>query len=222
MQFLVLATDYDGTLAADGQVSPSTLAALKRWKESARKLVMVTGRCLNDLLNAFPHLDLFEAVVAENGALLYFPATQEEQVLGDRPPAAFVAQLQTQNVKPLSIGKVIVATWEPYEEAVRQTIHDQGLALQIIFNKGAVMVLPAGINKATGLSAALSKLSLSRHNTVAIGDAENDRAFLEFSGYAVAVANALPSLKEKVDWVTEGSRGDGVVELIDRLLDTDP
>ena len=38
------------------------------------------------------------------------------------------------------------------------------------------MVLPSGVNKATGLSAALVELGLSRHNVVAVGDAENDHA----------------------------------------------
>ena len=48
-------------------------------------------------------------------------------------------------------GRCIVATWEPHERHVLETIRDLGLELQVIFNKGAVMVLPSGINKATGL-----------------------------------------------------------------------
>ena len=58
------------------------------------------------------------------------------------------------------------------------TIRDLGLELQVIFNKGAVMVLPAGVNKASGLAAALADLGLSPHNVVGVGDAENDHAFL--------------------------------------------
>ena len=62
----------------------------------------------------------------------------------------------------MSTGRVIVATWEPHETIVLETIRDLGLELQVIFNKGAVMVLPAGVNKATGLAAALEQLGLSR------------------------------------------------------------
>jgi len=50
------------------------------------------------------------------------------------------------------------------------------------------MVLPAGINKASGLPAALARLRLSPLNVVGIGDAENDTAFLQACGCAVAVA----------------------------------
>jgi hypothetical protein len=82
-------------------------------------------------------------------------------------------------------------------------------------------VLPTGVNKATGLQAALVRLGLSPHNVVAAGDAENDHAFLSVCGCAVAVANALPAIKENADLVTAGARGDGIVELVDRLLDSD-
>ena len=63
-----------------------------------------------------------------------------------------------------------------------------------MFNKDAVMVLPAGVNKATGLDYALRKLGLSFHETVGIGDAENDHAFLQRCECAVAVSNAVPSI----------------------------
>lgn len=166
-------------------------------------------------------MDWFDCVVAENGALLYFPATREKQLLGDRPPDAFIQALQAHNVEPLGIGNVIVSTWEPHETTVLETIRDLGLELQVIFNKGAVMVLPSGINKAAGLNAALARMELSPHNVVAVGDAENDHAFLEVCECSVAVANALPMLKERADWVTQDSRGAGVVELIDQLVDSD-
>ncbi|MGI0485782.1 HAD-IIB family hydrolase [Pantanalinema rosaneae CENA516] len=221
MRFLALAADYDGTLATNGQVNATTLAALKRLRESGRKLLLVSGRHLDDLNTVFPQLDLFDCVVVENGALLYIPATKEERILGDPPPAAFIQTLQEQNVQPLGVGRVIVSTWEPHETTVLQAIRDLGLELQIIFNKGAVMVLPSGINKASGLRAALTQLDLSPHNAVAIGDAENDHAMLDLCECSVAVANALPVVKDNVDWVTQGSRGDGVVELIDRLLTSD-
>ncbi|MEH2392906.1 MAG: HAD-IIB family hydrolase [Nostoc sp.] len=104
---------------------------------------------------------------------------------------------------------------------VLETIRQMGLELQVILDKGAVMVLPTGINKATGLAAALDEIQLSPQNTVGIGDAENDHDFLNFCGYSVAVANTLPTLKERVDFVTNNSREDGVIELIEKLITSD-
>lgn len=221
MYFLALATDYDGTLAHGGVVDAATEQALHRFKETGRRLILVTGRELEDLKHVCRRLDVFDLVVAENGALLYDPADGSERLLAEPPPPIFVQRLEERRVEPLSKGRVIVATWEPAEQAVLEAIRDLGLELQIIFNKGAVMVLPPGINKATGLTAALEELGLSPHNVVAVGDAENDHAFMSASGCSAAVANALPMLKAHADIVLEGAHGAGVVELIERIVEDD-
>jgi hydroxymethylpyrimidine pyrophosphatase-like HAD family hydrolase len=219
--FMALATDYDGTLADDGAVGARTIAALERVRASGRKLILVTGRELPDLQSVFSRLDLFDRVIAENGALLYRPASGEAVALAPPPPDAFIARLAERKVTPLSRGRVIVATRVPHDEDVLAAVRDLGLELQIIFNKGAVMVLPPGVNKATGIAAAAKELGLALRNIVAIGDAENDHAFLAACGCGVAVANALDMLKDEADWVTPNVRGDGVVDLADRLLASD-
>jgi HAD superfamily hydrolase (TIGR01484 family) len=221
MRYLALCCDYDGTIAHHGRVDEPTLAALKRLRESGRKLLLVTGRELDELQTVFPHLDLFARVVAENGALIYRPETREERLLDEAPPQTFVDKLIERGVGPISVGRIIVATWEPHEKTVLETIRDCGLELQVIFNKGAVMVLPAGINKATGLRAALAELNLSPHNAVGVGDAENDHAFLNVCECSVAVANALQAVKDKADIVTFAHHGAGVTELIDEMLADD-
>ncbi|HVW69367.1 MAG TPA: HAD family hydrolase, partial [Steroidobacteraceae bacterium] len=221
MRFLALCTDYDGTLATGGRLLPDTVSALERLRASGRRLVLVTGRELDDLQQVCSRLDLFDFVVAENGALLYEPPTGEETPLAARPPESFVRALTARGVGPISVGRVIVATWEPHEAAVLAVIKDLGLELQVIFNKGAVMILPAGVNKATGLAHALEKMELSPRNTVGIGDAENDHALLAYCECSAAVANALPTLKEAADIVTAGDHGAGVVELIDEMLRDD-
>lgn len=220
MRYHALATDYDGTITLHGRVDDDTLAALERLRASRRKLILVTGRQLDDLATVFDRFELFDRIVAENGALLYCPATREERVLGEAPPPQFAERLREAGV-PVATGRVIVATWEPHETTVLEAIRDIGLEHQIIFNKGAVMVLPPGVNKSSGLQAALHELGLSAHNAVAVGDAENDLALMNACEFAVAVANALPSVKEQVDWTTQRDHGAGVAELIDRLLADD-
>ena len=220
MFFVALATDYDGTLASQGRVDPATLEALQKLRASGRKLVLVTGRNLAELAEVFEQTDVFDLIVAENGALLFDPAKREEVALCPPPPASLVDRLREIGVEPLTVGRSIVSTWEPNEAAVLQAIRDLQLEHHIIFNKGAVMVLPGGINKASGLEAALGQLGLSAHNVVGIGDAENDQAFLGACGCAVAVANALPTVKQKADLVVD-DHGRGVIELAGMLMDDD-
>src|SRR5262245_25569754 len=191
MRYLALACDYDGTLATKGIVDGATLAALGRLRATHRKLVMVTGRELEDLAQVFPHIQLFDRVVAENGGVLYDPGTGEVLPLAGPPPSAFVRELERRRVEPLSVGRVIVATWKPHHETVSEIIRDMRLDLHVILNKGAVMVLPVDVDKATGLRHALDALGLTMHETVGVGDAENDRIFLAACGCGVAVAHAL-------------------------------
>src|SRR4051812_23441377 len=114
MRYFALASDYDGTLAHHGKVDEPTLAALRRFKASGRKFILVTGRELPELLQIFPQADVCDMIVAENGALLYRPSSRQETVLANPPPPSYVEFLRSRSVHPLSIGRVIVATFEPH------------------------------------------------------------------------------------------------------------
>jgi hydroxymethylpyrimidine pyrophosphatase-like HAD family hydrolase len=221
MAYSALATDYDGTLARDGLVDDATWASVERLKASGRKIILVTGRELEELLRFCPRIDLFDLVVVENGALLYRPSNRTETPLCSRPPDSFVESLRRKGVGPISVGRVIVATWEPHRWTVDETIREHGLDLRVIPNKAALMILPTGIDKASGLIAAMNELGLTLEETIGVGDAENDLAMLEACGYAVAVSNALPAVKERADFVTNGDRGNGVAELIGRIIEGD-
>ena len=203
------------------KVTAETLAALRAVLATGRRLVLVTGRDLDELMSVHPDLTIFERVVAENGALLYRPATKERRPLAEPPPPLFLAALRQRGVAPLSVGEVIVATREPHEKAVLDTIRELGLELQVIFNKGAVMVLPAGVNKATGLMAALEELKISPHNVVGVGDAENDHSFLKLCERSAAVGGALPAVRDTADLSLRGEAGAGVEELAAELIATD-
>ena len=221
MRYLAFATDYDGTLAHHGVVDGETVDALRQLKSSGRKLILVTGRQMDDLARVFPELPVFDLVVGENGALIYRPKSRQVRRLADPPPSGFVDELRRRGVEPLAVGQVVVATEQPNERVAIDVIRELGLELQVIFNKGSVMVLPASVNKASGLQAALEEFSLSPHNVVGIGDAENDHAFLSVCECGIAVANALDALKQHADHVTEGRASAGVREVIEALISND-
>ncbi|HEV2962441.1 MAG TPA: HAD family hydrolase [Candidatus Angelobacter sp.] len=215
---LALASDYDETLACEGRVDPPTWKALSQFKASGRKLILVTGRELDDLLRVCSGLEIFDAVVVENGAVLYLPSQRRSISLAGSPPASFVEILRQRGVHPLSVGRSIVATVRSQYEPVAQTIRELGLDMQVVFNRASVMALPSATNKRTGLQAALQELRLPANRIVGIGDAENDEAFLGICGLYAVVANALPPLKEAADIVTRHECGPGVVEIIEKIM----
>ncbi|MBI2761794.1 MAG: HAD hydrolase family protein [Chloroflexi bacterium] len=219
MHIQALAVDYDGTIARHGKVAEETRAALESLRGS-RRVLLVTGRRLEDLRTVMPELTLFDRVVAENGAMVYDPRTQEVTLLGEEPPAALLSRLAERGV-PFATGHIIVATHVPHDVEVLRAIRDLGLEWQLIYNKGEVMLLPAGITKATGLEVALAQIGLSAHNTAGVGDAENDHNFLRICEVAAAVANALPAIKERADIVLRRANGRGVAEFIERHVAND-
>lgn len=221
MRYTTLACDFDGTIAENGQVNDDVLAALGRVRDSGRNLVLVTGRMLDEVISIFSDIDLFNRVVAEDGGVLYNPESGEVRLLADPPPEGLIRDLEERGVTPLSYGKVILATWHPNEIAVLEAVQTSGLEHQIIFNRGALMIVPSGVSKASGLRAALREQGYSPRSTIGVGDAENDHAFLRECEFAVAVNDAVPMLKREVDWVTNGVGGDGVVELVDQVLNDD-
>jgi len=221
MRFAALATDYDGTIARDGSVDPKTREALERFKTTGRRLILVTGRELPSLDRIFSPMSLFDRIVAENGALLYDPASTSERMLAPPWPSAFVEFLRRRNVAPLSLGRCIVATSRSNQAIVLDAIRELGLELQTIFNLTSVMVLPVGVNKGTGLRAALREIGVSPVNVVGVGDAENDHDLLRACGCAAAVANALSSVKEIADVHLDGDDGAGVIQLLDKICRDD-
>ncbi|MGZ8939356.1 MAG: HAD family hydrolase [Limisphaerales bacterium] len=222
MKYQLLATDYDGTLAHHGSVDAPTIEALQKFKSSGRKVILVTGREMPDLLSVFPEPAIFDLIVAENGALLHWPLTKKEKPLATAPPKQFADILRQRAVNMLSVGRVIVATLDPYEKTVRDVIAELNLDVEIIPNKGSLMILPRGVDKGLGLAAALKELNIRASAAVAIGDAENDHSLLRGSGFSAAVANALPELKAEASWVAPSGHGAGVRELIAHILEIDP
>lgn len=220
MQYLAIATDYDGTLATEGAVDTPTLAALRRYREAGGQLLLVTGRALTDLQQVFPHLLLFESVIAENGAVYFDPASQQIQLLGEPFPAAFPTTLIQRQVAPLHQSQVMISTLDTHSDTVQQVIQDLSLAARVILNKGAMMILPQGVDKGTGVRFALRQMGIPVDQAIGIGDAENDRDLLLSCGLAVAVENALEDLKAIADRVTTQPRGAGVQELIDWILNS--
>lgn len=217
MRFVALAIDYDGTLATDERVHRSTIRALKRARRAGVRLIVMTGSTVPEFVHAFSDPTLFDRVVAENGAVLYAPARGRARTLGASPPPVLLERLKRHSI-PVSVGRVVISTQKAHERALTTALDELQLDWQIISNRETLMILPTPVTKATGLLAALAELGIAATAAIAVGDAENDEPCLEEAGLGVAVANALPRVKAVANIVTTGREGDGVREVIDRLL----
>lgn len=217
MHLNILALDLDGTLAEEGRLSAATWDALRLAKKAGLKLILATGRRLEVLPEIGPFDHLFEAIIAENGAAIYFPRNDKVILPFGHLATEVVEQLEAAEM-PLERGMAIAATWVPHDKTVLEILAETAYAATVEYNKGAVMVLPPGATKGTGLIIALKELGYSAKNMLACGDAENDRSMFNVAEMAVAVANATNPIKSLADTVLTRPNGQGVQYLIQQLI----
>ncbi len=218
MHLKVLAFDLDGTIAEDGVVAAETWRVLRRAQRAGRALLLVTGRALDTFTAEGPFAEVFEAIVAENGAAVFFPRNDSVVLPFGHLDADVRQRLEALRI-PLERGMAIASTWVPHDEAVLQVLRETGGGATVEYNKGAVMMLPPGATKGTGLQTALQELGYSARNVLACGDAENDRSLFEVAEMAVAVANATPAIQKVADAVLPHPDGEGVRRLVLDLLE---
>lgn len=217
MYLKVLACDLDNTLAENGIIADDTWLALKKARKAGFTLILVTGRKLDSFAAGGPFAEYFEAIVAEDGAAIYYPRNDTVSLPFGHLSPDLIRRLSDLNI-PLDRGIAIAATWVPHDEIILEILRDMGGGATVEYNRGAVMILPPGATKGTGLSMALQELGFSTRNVIACGDAENDRSLFELAELSVAVANAVPEIKKLADIDLTEKNGEGVRNLIDNLV----
>ena len=212
MKLRALALDYDGTIAQDGVLNPNVRAAIGEARSHGLTVVLVTGRVLSDLKRVAGEVDFVDAVVAENGAVLAFPNGYSRQI-GQCPSAELLEELRRRGIG-FSMGQCVLEADALSAPQILSVIRDLRLPLVLMFNRSRLMVLPQGVSKSVGLRRALTVLHLSPHNTIAIGDAENDHDLLAACELGVAVGWGSPALCNIADQVLRGDGPDVVAGFI--------
>lgn len=216
MKFAALALDYDGTIAADGVLDPTVRQAIGEVRKRGIVVLLATGRRLVDLHSVGGDLSCFDAIVGENGAVIEFPASRRHIVIGHRPKPAFVEELQRRRI-PFVAGECVLEADAQWAGPILEVIRSLEQPLILAFNRGRLMILPQAIGKSTGLRHALYSLRISIHNTIGVGDAENDHDLLDVCEVGVAVAWGSGALRAVADEVIEGSGPSAVADYIRRV-----
>lgn len=216
MKFLVLALDFDGTIARNDVLDPGVRSAIAELRGRGIVVILVTGRILEDLRRVTGGLHFVDAVVAENGAVIEFPDTGYSTTLAQPPPADMLNELRNQGI-PYAAGRSVIEADGSQASRILAVLQRLEVPVVLAFNRGRVMVLPQAVSKATGLREALTILRLSAHNAVAIGDAENDHELLRVCEVGVAVAWGSDALKRAADYVLPGDGPPAVATYIHAL-----
>ena len=216
----VIACDFDGTGATNGHPAPELYAALGAARAQGIVSLLVTGRVLEEVQRACEDLSPFDAVIAENGAVVNLCGLGRTIQIGRPPSEHFLGELRAEGV-PFHTGAVVVGTWEQHANKLLELIRRFGVDGQLIFNRAALMMLPSGINKAVGVQRALDELGRSARNMIAFGDAENDIPLLLEAEVGVAARGAVPAVLSVADDSISQPGGAGVALYIRKIIERD-
>ncbi len=208
----VMAFDFDGTLAVNGDVPPELESALARCRDSGHVLFLVTGRRYETVQLGYLG-SLFAGIVWENGAVLTHTASGETYLPFGQLDARLLKAIEEAGI-PFERGLAIAATWTPHDQALWHILSSHGGSTSVEYNKGAVMVLPPGATKGSGLERLLALCGLSPRNLAAFGDAENDLSMMTLAEVSVAVGDAVPAVIETADVHATAPGPQGVLEIL--------
>ncbi len=215
MKFGVLALDYDGTIARDGVLDAEVRKAIAEVRSRGIAVLIVTGRILSELEQVAGDLHFVDGVVAENGAVLWFP-NGHSRLVSSSSSLPLLQELSRRGMQ-FKAGQCVVELDAAAAPQVLSVIRDLELPLVLLFNRGRLMVLPQAVSKGMGLREALATLRLSVHNALAIGDAENDHDLLATCELGVAVSWGSQILQKVADEVLQGDGPTAVAGYIRRV-----
>lgn len=124
--------------------------------------------------------------------------------------------LYTGAFKPAKITAMIHSNGSDLPLILREL--DRYPSFSTTYSPDCFEVTPQGVTKGNGLLKLCKITGIDREDTVAFGDSVNDASALQAAGFAVAVENAVPELKEIADAVTSTNDQDGVAKFVDRMI----
>lgn len=217
MRYRVFITDFDGTLADQGRVAMATWTRIADYRRQGGRVILATGRQLDDLLEVFPLAGSLDAVVAEDGAVVHWVESGEIHFLAEPPPAEAVRWLR-QVLPTAGIGQVITAGQLEDLPIFKQWATAFNLNVRFQLNKRSLMAVPAGIDKGIGVERVLSRWGIAWNETFGAGDAENDLPFLTRCALRATVANAVPQVKLAAHFVARAHASEGLQEILEHAL----
>ncbi|MGA8275847.1 MAG: HAD family hydrolase [Thermoplasmata archaeon] len=212
-QVAVFVTDLDRTLLRPGgRATRAAKRALREVRGMGLRTVLASGRTYADLVRHARGFGEWDALVAENGAIVESPLGSTRKAIGRRVAATVRRRLAAYSDLHAEVGEVVVSV--PREERRRLLRAVAGLPVDLVANVDRLMAVPSGVTKRTGVQSAMRRLGLVGAGYAAIGDAENDVELLRGARLSGAVANAERAVRSAADYRCRRPFEQGVLEFV--------
>jgi phosphoglycolate phosphatase (TIGR01487 family) len=224
MKKRTFAVDIDGTITENGggRIHLDALEALRHLTKMGHNVIFVTGRSSVEgfLLSIFGGTT--KIAVGENGGCITLD-TNEHILLGDIEECKNAFQIIKSNVdnvkeKPVFPRMTEVVLERTFDlDLARTVVSENNLNVELSDSQYAYHINSSGIDKGTGFSKIMKKLSILRDDVIAIGDSATDIPLFKVAKTSVALGNASDQVKSEATIVVSAKAGDGVLEALDKL-----
>jgi phosphoglycolate phosphatase (TIGR01487 family) len=224
MKKRTFAVDIDGTITENGggRIHLDALDALRRLTNMGHNVIFVTGRSSVEgfLLSVFGGTTKIS--VGENGGCITLD-TNDHILLGDIKECENAFQIIKNNVdnvheKPVFPRMTEVVLDRTFDlDLARTVVVENNLNVELSDSQYAFHINSSGINKGTGFSEIMKKLSILRDDVIAIGDSATDIPLFKVAKTSIALGNASDQVKSEATMVVSAKAGDGVLEALDKL-----
>jgi HAD superfamily hydrolase (TIGR01484 family) len=236
--YRLIALDLDGTLLnKQNEISPQNLQAIRQAIDVGVKVIVSTGRGIQNILPILQKYNLQLPIVAVNGSEVW----ESPNILRKRNlmPVGHVKQLHQVAVehdlwwwsyavegafnKEKWVDSIDHIQWLKFGFASEddQLLHKlrnhlQALDMYELTNShhDNIEINPKGISKASGVREICQMFQISMSEVIAIGDSGNDLSMIRAAGLGVAMGNASENVKQHADVITLTNDEHGVAEII--------
>ena len=224
MKKRTFAVDIDGTITENGggRIHLDALEALRRLTNLGHNVIYVTGRSSVEgfLLSVFGGTT--KIAVGENGGCITLES-DEHILLGniDECKNAFdiiknnIDNVKEKRVFPRMTEVVLERTFDL--ELARKLLSEKNIHVELSDSQYAYHINSPGVNKGTGFTKIMEKLSISSDDVIAIGDSATDIPLFKVAKTSIALGNASDQVKTEASMVVSAKAGDGVLEALDKL-----
>ena len=190
---------------------------MKEMGSLEKDLFLATGRSVEYAKALCGKFKLWRAIIAENGAVIYFPSTKKTITINTDFMKKAKKILRSMDLDGSTIGKVIVSINEKDEEKIMFALKEIEDHLTFERNTNEIMITPKGVEKGLGVRIAMQYLNIELDDTMVIGDGENDVSMFLNPGFKIALANSNEKLKKLANHTTRLPSVNGMKEIITEL-----
>lgn len=224
MKKRTFAVDIDGTITENGggRIHLDALDALRRLTNMGHNVIFVTGRSSVEgfLLSVFGGTT--KIAVGENGGCITLES-DDHILLGNLEECKKAFDVIKNNIDDVKEKRVFPRMTEVVLERTfdldlaRKLLAEKNINVELSDSQYAYHINSPGIDKGTGFTKIMEKLSISAEDVIAIGDSATDIPLFKVAKVSIALGNASDQVKSEATMVVSAKAGDGVLEALDKL-----